>query len=96
MLLKLNELLAYGKTYRPHSPFYYILKLFIMNPVTLVACIIYTSGLIAYLAGSVFSGCVDSFVVCMKTTELELPALESAVEDGYMCIIKNIGGRGNV
>lgn len=28
--------------------------------------------------------------------ELELPELEPSVEDGYMCIIKNIGGRGNV
>ena len=32
----------------------------------------------------------------LSGTELELPALEPAVEDGYMCIIKNIGGRGNV
>lgn len=28
----------------------------------------------------------------LSGTELELPALEPSVEDGYMCIIKNIGG----
>lgn len=70
MLLKLNKLLVYGKKYRSHSPFYYILKLFIMYPVTLVASIAYTSGLVIYLVSSGSLGCVDSFVVCMKATEL--------------------------
>ena len=70
MLLKLNGLLACGKKYRSHSPFYYILKLFIMYPVTLVTSIAYTSGLVIYLVGSGPLGCVDSFVVCMKAAEL--------------------------
>lgn len=70
MLLKLNRLLVYGKNYRFHSPFYYILKLFIMYPVTLVTSIVYTSGLVIYLVGSGSLGCVDSFAVCMKATEI--------------------------
>ena len=70
MLLKLNRLLGCRIKYRSHSPFYYILKLFIMYPVTVVTSMAYTFGLVMYLANFDSVGCVDSFVVCMKTTEL--------------------------
>ena len=70
MFLKLNRLMAYGKKYRSHSPFYYILKLFILYPVTMVASIAYTSGLVIYLVSMGPLGCVDSFAVCMKAAEL--------------------------
>lgn len=70
MLFKLNRLLGCRIKYRSHSPFYYILKLFIMYPVTVVTSMAYTFGLVMYLANFDSVGCVDSFVVCMKTTEL--------------------------
>lgn len=73
MFFKLNRFMAYGKEYRSHSPFYYILKLFIMYPVTLVTSVVYTAGLAIYLVNSVLVGFVswvDSFVVCMKALEL--------------------------
>lgn len=70
MLFKLNRLIAYGKEYRSHSPFYYMLKLFIKYPVTMVTSVVYTAGLVMYLVNFASVGCVDSFVVCMTTTEL--------------------------
>ncbi len=73
MISKLKRFLAYGTKQRSHSPFYYIIKLFIMYPVTLVTSIVYTAGLISYLANSVHVGLVswvDSFVICMKALEL--------------------------
>lgn len=70
MILKLKRHLAYGKKYRSHSPFYYILKLFVMYPVTVVTSIAYTSGLVIYLVSTGPLGCVDSFAVCIKATEL--------------------------
>ncbi len=41
-----------------------------MYPVTVVTSMAYTFGLVMYLANFDSVGCVDSFVVCMKTTEL--------------------------
>lgn len=70
MFFRLTKFLAHGIKDRSHSPFYYILKLFFRYPVTMVTSILYTSWLIIYLRSSGYVGCWESFVVCMKTTQL--------------------------
>ena len=103
MLFKLNWLLACGMKYRSHSPFYYILKLFIMYPVTVITSVAYTFGLVIYLANFDSVGCVDSFVVCMKTTELTFllflflsyEFFSKVRRDRMEETVTSIGGRGS-